>query len=740
MAKDKLELEIKALVKGVREVLDLQRASEGVEKQGRKQVKDPTTKMRKGAKQTSGAMTALKGAIAGLGVAKLGGDFIRANTSIEAFRRGLGAVVDDVSEQAQVIGFLAAETDQLGISLQVGRDSMLSFLAAGKDGVLPMEELERVWSRTTETLSLLGKGSADVEGAIQALTQMMSKGTVQSEELRGQLGERLPGAYNIAARAMGLTTMELGKQLELGNILAADLLPRFADELERSFGVGTNRVETFTARLQRLQNEWSALLVEMGDTGVFDALSDTLGGIVTLVREGKQPVADFFEAARTGSTVAIAEMDTFGGLIDIVLGKLQGNAQQVEDGMRRVANAQGAVNSKLADANDLTDEQVNKLRVAKQAYAEVLEATDDALVAGEAFFEVVNGSGAEAEVTLQGIVDRYTEAVSISVEGGASMAASLDLWKKRQEALNAASGTFFIEYADGSRQLAGNIRENIQNYQALEQAEKAAAAAAKARQDALIAAAERVGVKTRAELAKLAEQARKDFETIRLSSQFTADASAEAAQQYIEAWRAAHGGVMPALKDMTVAEGDLYLAILEVEKAERLKKKASEEAAAAGVEGAQEATQAQRDLQQAIDDANRSYTTGAALSTSASGGFSTSGTGINTGAYDRVAATGDAKAIAEFQAFLDSGRSFVTLARQLDATESAAEKAISGAERRAGGGSDSGAAAFASGGAGTTETVVVKRLVFGSSGKSVTGDTDDLIAELRRSSTVSVRG
>ena len=42
-----------------------------------------------------------------------------------------------------------------------------------------------------------------------ALAQMASKGTVQAEELRGQLGERLPGAFKIAAAAMGVTQAEL---------------------------------------------------------------------------------------------------------------------------------------------------------------------------------------------------------------------------------------------------------------------------------------------------------------------------------------------------------------------------------------------------------------------------------------------------------------------------------------------------------------------------------------------------
>ena len=63
----------------------------------------------------------------------------------------------------------------------------------------------------------------------------MSKGTVQAEELRGQLGERLPGAFNLAAQAMGVTTQELNKMLDNGEVLAIDLLPKLAEVLDERF-------------------------------------------------------------------------------------------------------------------------------------------------------------------------------------------------------------------------------------------------------------------------------------------------------------------------------------------------------------------------------------------------------------------------------------------------------------------------------------------------------------------------
>ena len=84
--------------------------------------------------------------------------------------------------------------------------------------------------------------------------------TVQAEELRGQLGERIPGAFSLAAKAMGLTEKALGKQLELGNVLAEDLLPKLAAEMRKTFGKTASRgPETLNGRINLLNNAFLKL-------------------------------------------------------------------------------------------------------------------------------------------------------------------------------------------------------------------------------------------------------------------------------------------------------------------------------------------------------------------------------------------------------------------------------------------------------------------------------------------------
>jgi hypothetical protein len=103
---------------------------------------------------------------------------------------------------------------------------------------------------------------------------MISKGTVQAEELRGQLAERIPGAFQIGARAMGMTTRQLGDAMKEGLIDSETFLVKFGDELERTFGgkltASTNSVRS---NLNRMGTEWERLQVSIGNsqTGIINS-------------------------------------------------------------------------------------------------------------------------------------------------------------------------------------------------------------------------------------------------------------------------------------------------------------------------------------------------------------------------------------------------------------------------------------------------------------------------------------
>jgi tape measure domain-containing protein len=65
---------------------------------------------------------------------------------------------------------------------------------------------------------------ADLDAALLATAQVFSKGKVSAEELRGQIGERLPGAFTLFAESIGKTPAELDKMLEKGQVSLNDFM------------------------------------------------------------------------------------------------------------------------------------------------------------------------------------------------------------------------------------------------------------------------------------------------------------------------------------------------------------------------------------------------------------------------------------------------------------------------------------------------------------------------------------
>jgi len=131
----------------------------------------------------------------------------------------------------------------------------------------------------------MGLSAGDTSGVLLALQQMVSKGTVSAEELRGQLGERLPGAFQIAARSMGVTTAELGKMLEQGQIMAADFLPRFAEQLRQELGGAAEEAGSrFEAATNRMASAWDQFKATLANSGLMNAATSSLNSLTYEIR------------------------------------------------------------------------------------------------------------------------------------------------------------------------------------------------------------------------------------------------------------------------------------------------------------------------------------------------------------------------------------------------------------------------------------------------------------------------
>lgn len=202
------------------------------------------------------------------GIARTAAEF----ESLEAAMRAVFGSAEDVSREMQRLRF---ESERLGVPLETLARSWLSFAAASRGTALEGEKAREVFTALTEASVVLGLSSDNLQGALLAVQQMISKGTVSSEELRQQLGERLYGAMQIAARSIGVTTEEFSKLLERGLIPAERFLPAFAQQLRQEFGRGVEDASnTARAAFARLENSLLQLKLEFARSGFMEALVD----------------------------------------------------------------------------------------------------------------------------------------------------------------------------------------------------------------------------------------------------------------------------------------------------------------------------------------------------------------------------------------------------------------------------------------------------------------------------------
>ena len=120
------------------------------------------------------------------------------------YRKGMAAV-SEISRQ-----FLIPQSDVIRQFVQL----KASVRGAGFD----TETTTKVFKGLAAAVLSTGGSIEDTNSALRAAAQVFSKGKVSAEELRQQIGERLPGAFTEFAASMGITSQMLDEALERGEV------------------------------------------------------------------------------------------------------------------------------------------------------------------------------------------------------------------------------------------------------------------------------------------------------------------------------------------------------------------------------------------------------------------------------------------------------------------------------------------------------------------------------------------
>lgn len=228
------------------------------------------------------------GLAVGLGVAYSS----RADINLERSQQALKGVYETAARAEQQFQRVSREADRLGISVSELAMQYARFQAAAKGTDLEGEKATQIFLAVAESAQIMGLRADETEGVLRALGQIMSKGKVQAEELRGQLGDRLSGAFQLFAKAIGVSTAELDDMLKKGGVIATETLPSFGRQLRSAFGTDANtRIETTISNFTRLTSEINLSAAALGKF-INSGAGPLASGVTNILSNARQTVAE----------------------------------------------------------------------------------------------------------------------------------------------------------------------------------------------------------------------------------------------------------------------------------------------------------------------------------------------------------------------------------------------------------------------------------------------------------------
>jgi tape measure domain-containing protein len=169
------------------------------------------------------------------------------------------------SEDLSYIGNL---TNKLGINFDAAAKGFVQFQTAAKLANLTNQETKETFEGVAQAASVMGLSTSDTEGVFMALQQVLSSGNLQLEELN-QIAERVPGTFDAAAAALGVTTAELKGLVSTGTVDSADFVTKFAVQLKNFTEAGVvDGMNSAEAAVQRFNNSLSDFQIAAGDAWV----------------------------------------------------------------------------------------------------------------------------------------------------------------------------------------------------------------------------------------------------------------------------------------------------------------------------------------------------------------------------------------------------------------------------------------------------------------------------------------
>ncbi len=238
----------------------------------------------------------------------LPGEAFNAAKALGTYKNQLQAVTSETGTFSNSLAFVDNLAQRFNVPLESARQGFVKLYASMQPTGFSQEQIEGLFTGISQASAAFGLSADKVDRVNYAFAQMASKGQIMSEELKGQLGDVLPGALSLFAEAAKMSIPEFSKAMEDGAFKGdamIQVLENVGILMKVKFGAAAaGAAKTLQGALNGIQNNLKLMYEALGP--VVDRMAAVFGPQVTSLIKNVTDVIKAFELgiSTTGDSFA----------------------------------------------------------------------------------------------------------------------------------------------------------------------------------------------------------------------------------------------------------------------------------------------------------------------------------------------------------------------------------------------------------------------------------------------------
>lgn len=196
----------------------------------------------------------------------------------------------DQKKVAEEIDFVTKSAKDLKIEVAGALDQYSKFVSGLDQSQIPLKQVRAVFTGFSTAARVGRLSGEELERVFNAVSQIFGKQQLQTEELKGQLADALPGAVKRTADALKLGedgVKKLTKALNDGNV-SSEAAILLADELYKVYGAQLPQaLKGPDAALADFKNTVRDLKLEIANSGFIETLTEALKEATKTIGSGE---------------------------------------------------------------------------------------------------------------------------------------------------------------------------------------------------------------------------------------------------------------------------------------------------------------------------------------------------------------------------------------------------------------------------------------------------------------------